>query len=67
MLLNVDNFLNDERLNKTLKLRTLYKDKSGTLNTMKIIKRRTGRRTTRYRRFDDDFADKGWRFRTKNS
>ena len=28
-----------------------YKDKSGMLNTMRIIKRRTGRRSARYRRF----------------
>ena len=67
VLTSSNSFLNGERLNKTLKLRILYKDKSGTLNMMRIIKRRTGRRSARYRRFDDDFVDKGRRFRRKNS
>ena len=36
-----------------------YKDKSGMLNTMRIIKRRTGRRSARYRRFKRRFCRQG--------
>ena len=35
-----------------------YKDKSGMLNTVKIIKRWNGRRSVSYRQLSDDFVDK---------
>ena len=57
VLMSLHSFLNAERLNKTLKLRILYKDKSGMLNTIKIMKRWNGRRSASYRRLSDDFVD----------